>query len=171
MDAFSPYYEYAVMCVCGIPEITLRGTPADWRAIRARVDVLAELDLGFWTASLAPIADQWIRASEGAPIPSSWRAQIYKPRHAYGWGPYRRLRWRDSSRTSCRGGRFTRRNPLLEHRIGREPQGKDMFSVSGIVASDAAEWHLISAMQARGRENRGHRARGPRGRSLGRHQR
>jgi hypothetical protein len=135
LDTFSPYYEYTVLCICGIPEITLRGVPADWRAIRARVDVIAELGLGFWTASLAPMADQWLRAAEGAPDLTFWRA-IYKPKHAYGWDriagwvarlfPY-----------LAEEGRFTRRNPLLEHRIGHEPKSKDTFSVPGIVASEA----------------------------------
>jgi hypothetical protein len=135
MDAFSPYYDYTILCICGIPEITLRGTPADWRAIRARIDVIAELGLGFWTASLAPMADQWVRAAEGAPDPEFWRA-IYKPRHAYGWDriagwvarlfPY-----------LAEEGRFTRRNPLFEHRIGDEPKGEDLFSVPGMGASEA----------------------------------
>ena len=135
MDAFSPYYEYTLVCICGIPEITLRGTPADWRAIRERIDLLAELGLGFWTSSLAPMADHWVRTAEGSPDQEFWRA-IYKPRHAYGWDriagwvarlfPY-----------LAQSGRFTERNGLLAYRIGEEPEAKDALSVAGIVGSDA----------------------------------
>src|SRR5699024_2351357 len=57
MDAYSPYFDYELACVCGIPEVTLLGTPDDWRAIRRRIDVIDELDLQFWTRSLRPICD------------------------------------------------------------------------------------------------------------------
>lgn len=48
-------------------EITLLGEPADWRQIRARLDVLAEPELEWWTSSLAIILDQLVEASEGKP--------------------------------------------------------------------------------------------------------
>jgi hypothetical protein len=135
MDVFASYYDYTLVCICGIPEITLLGTPADWLAIRERIDAMAELGLGFWTASLVPMADQWLRAAEGSPDPQFWQS-IYKPRHAYGWdriaGWVARLFPYLASQ-----GRFTRRNPLLEYRIGDEPASKDQFSVTGIIATDA----------------------------------
>jgi hypothetical protein len=53
MDTLATYYDYLITIVCGIPSITLTGTPTDWRSIRERIDVIAELDLGFWTTSLA----------------------------------------------------------------------------------------------------------------------
>ena len=37
MDVYQAYFEYMIMCVCGIPQITLQGAAADWRRIRARV--------------------------------------------------------------------------------------------------------------------------------------
>jgi hypothetical protein len=83
MDVYNRYYEYKLNCVCGIPEVTLLGTADDWKKIRARVDVVAELDLEFWTRSLAPIADEFVRAAEGAPDLAFWY-RIYKPRDVYG---------------------------------------------------------------------------------------
>jgi hypothetical protein len=69
--------------VCGIPSITLTGTPADWRRIRERVDVIAELGLERWCRSLVPIADQLVRAAAGDADVAFWR-RIYNPIDAYG---------------------------------------------------------------------------------------
>lgn len=83
MDVLAPYFDYYLACICGIPEITLLGEPDDWRRIRERVDVLAELDLEVWARSLAPICDHFVLAASGRPDLGFWR-RIYKPRDAYG---------------------------------------------------------------------------------------
>lgn len=71
------------MVVCGIPEITLLGTAEDWRRIRERLDVIAELDLALWCQSLVPIIDQFVRAAAGDIDVNIWR-RIYNPIDAYG---------------------------------------------------------------------------------------
>jgi hypothetical protein len=83
LDAFSPYYDYYLTCICGIPEVTLEGTPDDWKKIRARLDVVRELDLAWWVDDLLPIADQLIETSLGRPDRAFWKS-IYKPVEAYG---------------------------------------------------------------------------------------
>jgi hypothetical protein len=83
LDAYSPYFAYEFTCICGIPEITLLGTVDDWKTIRARIDVLAELDLAFWCRSLAPIVDHFVRAAQGDIDVAFWR-RIYNPKDAYG---------------------------------------------------------------------------------------
>ncbi|BCY13618.1 DUF4419 domain-containing protein [Actinoplanes sp. L3-i22] len=85
MDAWSPYFAYRVETLCGIPSVTLTGTAADWRVIRARVDHLAAMDLGLekWCRSLAPIADQFVRAAEGDADREFWQ-RILKLRRASG---------------------------------------------------------------------------------------
>jgi hypothetical protein len=123
MDTYSPYFDFVVMCVCGIPEITLLGEARDWRAIRERVDVLTELDLGWWASSLAPILEKLVAASEGRPDAPFFR-DIYKPQDAYGgeiivgWSarfyPY-----------VGSGGRFEARNPLLELPLDYRPPKQD----------------------------------------------
>ncbi len=82
MDVYERYFNYSVMCVCGIPKITLEGTPADWRRMRERVEVLAIYDLEWWTSRLEPILDQFVATAEGHPDRKFWQA-IYKPRQAY----------------------------------------------------------------------------------------
>jgi hypothetical protein len=84
LAAFKRYFDYRVTCICGIPRITLEGTVDDWRAIRARVDVLAEYDIEWWAAGLRPICDQLVATAAGAAVdPDFWRS-IYKPVEAYG---------------------------------------------------------------------------------------
>ena len=136
MAVFSPYYTYKLGCICGIPELTLLGEPRDWRAIRERIGVLAELDLTWWAASLAPIADKLVEASDGRPDNAFFRA-IYKPKKAYGWDlvtgwigrlyPYVQ-----------KEGRFSERNPLLDLPINWEPppQKGRLYSGPGIRTQD-----------------------------------
>jgi uncharacterized protein DUF4419 len=65
MSAMQPYFKYEVFTLCGIPRITLLGTPADWRAIRRRAESLAEYDLHEWMSMLLPVLDQFAAASVG----------------------------------------------------------------------------------------------------------
>jgi hypothetical protein len=118
LDAVSPYFDYRVLCVCGIPSVTLAGTPDDWKDIRSRLFVLDELGLRFWTASLTRIADELVAASEGHPDRQFWQS-ICKPRQAY--GPEQVTGWiaRLYPYVEHRG-RVVARNPLLDVRIGRE---------------------------------------------------
>jgi hypothetical protein len=136
MDMFSPYFSYAMQCVCGIPEITLTGTKDDWQQIRQRIDIINEYGLDFWTESLVPITDKLLAAAEGHPdIP--FFKDIYKPAHAYGqetvtgWiarlFPYVGL-----------AGRYEQRNSLLavKHEELKLPEGKDWYTGPGIKTND-----------------------------------
>ena len=66
MDAMQAYFEYSVMTMCGIPEVTLLGTPADWKSIFARAQAMGEYDLQWWMGSLLPALDELVAAS-GSP--------------------------------------------------------------------------------------------------------
>ncbi len=83
LDAYAPYFAIWLVCVCGIPSITLTGTVDDWRRIRARIDAIAGFGLEVWCRSLAPIADQFVRAASGDVDVAFWR-RIYNPADAYG---------------------------------------------------------------------------------------
>ncbi|MFB7723244.1 DUF4419 domain-containing protein [Nocardia sp. NPDC056100] len=83
LDAYSPYYSYWMVCVCGIPSLTLTGTVDDWRKIRSRVDGLGAFGLEQWARSLEPIADQFVRAASGDVDTAFWQ-RIYNPVDAYG---------------------------------------------------------------------------------------
>ena len=83
MQGFEHYFDYSAVCICGIPNITLLGMPADWRSLAERVQRLAEYDLVWWTERLAPICEGLILTSEGQPPHSFWQ-QLYKPYDQYG---------------------------------------------------------------------------------------
>lgn len=77
MNAMQHYFKYTVQTMCGIPRVTLLGTPADWRNIRVRAAVLAEFGLEHWTKHLLPVLDQFVAASEGKADRAMWES-FYK---------------------------------------------------------------------------------------------
>ena len=83
MDCYSSYFTYSMMCICGIPRITVTGSLHDWQRMRARVEVLETFGLEWWVSRLRPILDEFIRTLEGHPSLAFWQA-IYKPKQAYG---------------------------------------------------------------------------------------
>lgn len=127
LDAYSPFFDYALLCVCGIPSITLTGTVEDWQSVRRRIDALGDLvsdtGLGDWPRHLGTIADRLIDAAKGSPDRGFFQ-RIYKPKDAYGgekvtgwiaWlYPYLGI-----------GGRYDTVNPLLAHAPDRPLPGED----------------------------------------------
>lgn len=86
MGAVEKYFAYQFASLCGIPKVTLHGTPDDWRAVRWRARVFRELELGPWLDALEPILDHFVAAAEGRPDRQHWRS-IYKLNESSG-GPY-----------------------------------------------------------------------------------
>ena len=86
MEAMQKYFSYECTTCCGIPNITLLGSKEDWRDIASRVRAISEFDLGWWTAKLGPIMDEFVNASNGTPNVSFWK-NIYKESGGSG-GPY-----------------------------------------------------------------------------------
>ena len=83
MAAFRQYFDYHLMCICGIPSITLQGSVDDWIRIRERVDRMEGYHLEWWTDRLKPLCDAFVETAKGAPSLSFWR-HIYKPKEIYG---------------------------------------------------------------------------------------
>ena len=83
MNAFQQYFDYRLMAICGIPQITLLGTVNDWQIIRDRVTKIAEYNLEWWTSRLLPICDALIATAKGNPPLEFWQ-HIYKPKEVYG---------------------------------------------------------------------------------------
>lgn len=77
MAAMKNYFKYTVLTRCGIPRVTLLGTPADWTSIKQRATHLAEYGLETWIAALTPILDELCAASAGKPDRELWRS-FYK---------------------------------------------------------------------------------------------
>ncbi|GIJ81400.1 protein of unknown function [Micromonospora phaseoli] len=134
LDAYSPYFSLWLVCVCGIPSVTVTGTVADWQKIRARVDAIAGFGLQKWCRSLAPIVDQFVRAAAGEVDVAFWR-RIYNPVDAYGGEVV--TGWAARLYPYLRGqGVLERPNPLLELPID-EPRnvttdGRGFYHGAGI---------------------------------------
>lgn len=70
MSAMQKYFSYGMELSCGIPEITLLGTPEDWSALRIRLDRLIQYDntnkeMTIWYNLLVPILDEFVQSSQG----------------------------------------------------------------------------------------------------------
>lgn len=88
MDAVKPYYEYTlVYLICGIPSITLTGTPEDWNKVLQKTLSLKRFGLGWWVDELEPILKEFVRASEGHPKISFWKDIVKKTRPQKVKGP------------------------------------------------------------------------------------
>ena len=77
MDAMKHYFEYHCYTLCGIPAITLEGTPQDWKNLLIRARKLKKYKLDWWIKSLEPILQEFINASEGNINKMFWKS-IYK---------------------------------------------------------------------------------------------
>ncbi|MEM9454475.1 MAG: DUF4419 domain-containing protein [Myxococcota bacterium] len=86
MEAMERYFEYEVATLCGIPRVTLTGTPADWQSVRERARVLSEFGLAWWTDHLMPVLDGFVAAAEGKVDREFW-CGMYKQIDESG-GPY-----------------------------------------------------------------------------------
>ena len=88
MDVTKPYFEYlAIYAVCGIPSITLTGTPEDWKKVLAKTRALGHIGLGWWTAELEPVLQEFVKASEGNPDYWFWKDIVKKSRPRTIQGP------------------------------------------------------------------------------------
>lgn len=77
MESVKEYFNYIVMRLsCGIPSITVKGTPQDWESVLSKTRQLEAYGLGEWTKSLEPILQEFIRASEGKPNQQFWKCMV-----------------------------------------------------------------------------------------------
>ena len=79
MDAMSEYFDFSMSFACGIPRITLEGTPDDWALLEEKTKALSKYELSWWTDDLAPILHQMTETSKGNPDLEFWN-NLYKER-------------------------------------------------------------------------------------------
>lgn len=81
MNVVKPYFEYlAIYVVCGIPSITLNGTPDDWRKVLEKTRALEAFGMGWWTSELELILQEFVKAAEGRPDYWFWKDIVCKSR-------------------------------------------------------------------------------------------
>jgi hypothetical protein len=76
MSSMKTYFDYWGSTMCGIPEITLEGTPEDWRQIENRAAQLAKYDLDWWIKEIQPILVQFTKTAAGQPDRHFWAGMI-----------------------------------------------------------------------------------------------
>jgi hypothetical protein len=77
LAAFKSYFEYIVIIMgCGIPQVTLEGTPTDWQKILDKTQALRKYELDWWVDAMTPILQKIIQASKGKKDQKFWQAMF-----------------------------------------------------------------------------------------------
>jgi hypothetical protein len=90
MDTFQGYFDYEMMCGCGIPSITVLGTYEDWTSMIPRLRHLAEYGLENWRDALVPILDKIADSADGKIDKDFWKSFF---RYESGSGPAELTGW------------------------------------------------------------------------------
>ena len=80
MKSMEYYFEYEYFTTCGIPSITLKGTPEDWQRVLEKAKKLSQYGLDGWVKELEPILTEFVRAAEGHPDKRFWQCIVKKIR-------------------------------------------------------------------------------------------
>ena len=84
METFKAYFDYIMYAGCGIPSVTLTGTPEDWQKLRTRAQRFADYGLEHWIEALDPILAEFEQAKAGNPDTEFWQSMF---RYHSGSGP------------------------------------------------------------------------------------
>jgi len=86
MEAMKPYFKYVVIrMICGIPQITLEGTPEDWQKVLAKAKYLRKYKLDWWMDEVEPLLQQFVNASKGNVDKDFWKNMFkYHTEKVYG---------------------------------------------------------------------------------------
>jgi len=77
MSAMQHYFDYVLEAACGIPDIYLEGSAADWRHLAEKTERLRYYQLDWWVDELLPVIGKIAESAEGEPDLDFWR-QMYR---------------------------------------------------------------------------------------------
>lgn len=81
METVKTYFDYIIHYMgCGIPNITLTGTPEDWQKVLDKTQQLEKYGMESWFTSLTPILTEFVNASKGKPDQAFWQGMVKKNR-------------------------------------------------------------------------------------------
>ena len=81
MKGVESYFKYTVHnLICGIPSVTLTGTPEDWKKLLKKCDILKKFGLSTWYQWINPVLTEFIRAAEGHPHLAFWKNTVQSGR-------------------------------------------------------------------------------------------
>ena len=79
METMKSYFDYIVHYIaCGIPTVTLTGTPEDWEKVLEKTKQLEKYGMEDWIQSLTPILTEFVNASKGKPDQTFWQSMVKK---------------------------------------------------------------------------------------------
>jgi hypothetical protein len=77
LEAMKSYFEFLVINIgCGIPKITLEGTPADWHKVLIKTQALRKYKLDWWVDKMEPILINIEKASKGKKDKEFWQTMF-----------------------------------------------------------------------------------------------
>ena len=76
MNAFQQYFSYLAISGCGIPHMTLEGTPEDWEALYRRARALTKHGLDWWWEALEHVLQELVNTSKGIVDRDFWRSFV-----------------------------------------------------------------------------------------------
>lgn len=96
MATFKAYFNYSFALRCGIPQVKLEGTKADWENLRGRIEKLKTygVECVAWYHLLAPVLDRFVGAFDdpnGEENINFWQRVAHK--QSMGSGPTRLSGW------------------------------------------------------------------------------
>jgi hypothetical protein len=156
MDAFQGFFTYEMRIGCGIPQITVMGTPEDWNSMIERTRAFADYGLENWIAALHPVLGKIAATAAGVVDTEFWRSFF---RYESGSGPAELTGWILTLfpylLTDWSAGTFGP-NPYLSHwrarfetaesrgylRLGDTPQGPGIGVLPGSLASAPLICHV-----------------------------
>lgn len=80
MKSMEHYFGYEYVTTCGIPSITLKGTPEDWQRVLEKTQKLSQYGLDGWVKELEPILTEFVRTAVGHPNQRFWQCIVKKIR-------------------------------------------------------------------------------------------
>ena len=81
MDVVKQYFIYTnIAAACGIPSITLKGSPEDWQKVLDKARCLRKYRLGKWSDDLVAILKEFVDASKGKVNQKFWQGMVKKKR-------------------------------------------------------------------------------------------
>ena len=81
MDVVKEYFNFLNVAIsCGIPSITLKGSPGDWQKVLDKARGLKKYNLKKWAGDLEVILEEFVKASEGRPNKEFWQGIVKKDR-------------------------------------------------------------------------------------------
>jgi len=73
MDGMQPFFQYIFfVAICGIPRVTVEGSPEDWKKILLKLRYFERLNLNWWFKKIAPLISKIKKAAEGEKDTDFW---------------------------------------------------------------------------------------------------